>query len=37
MTKYAEVLENKAANKMTDDAHKLFLLLIDHQCIEMMM
>jgi len=36
MTEYAEVLENEAANKMTDDAHKLFLLLIEHQRTEMM-
>ncbi len=31
MTKYAEVLENKAADKMTDDAYKLSLSLIEHQ------
>jgi len=37
MTKHAEVLENEAANKMTDDVHELSLSLIKHQCIEMMM
>jgi len=37
MTKHAEVFENEAADKMTDDAHELSLLLIEHQCIEMMM
>jgi len=35
MTKHAEVLENEAANKMTDDAHKLSLSLIKHQRTEM--
>jgi len=30
MTKYAEVLENEAANKMIDDTHDLFLLLTEH-------
>jgi len=37
VTKYAEEFENEAANKIIDDAYKLFLLLIKHQCIEMMM
>jgi len=37
VTKHAEVLENEAANKMTDDAHELSLLLIEHQRTEMMM
>jgi len=37
VTKYAEVLENEAVNKMTDDVHELSLLLIEHQRIEMMM
>jgi len=36
VTEYAEVLENEAADKMTDDVHKLSLLLIEHQRIEMM-
>jgi len=35
MTKYTEVLENEAANKMIDDAHELSLLLIEHQRTEM--
>jgi len=35
VTKHAKVLENEAANKMIDDVHELFLLLIEHQCIEM--
>ncbi len=35
--KYTEVLENEVMNKMTDDAHNLSLLLIKHQCIEVMM
>jgi len=37
VTEYAEVLENEAVNKMTDDVHELSLLLIEHQRIEMMM
>jgi len=37
VTKHAEVLENEAANKMTDDAHELSLSLIEHQRTEMMM
>jgi len=37
VTKHAEVLENKAADKMIDDVHELFLLLIEHQRTEMMM
>jgi len=36
VTEHAEVLENEAADKMTDDAHELFLSLIKHQCIKMM-
>ncbi len=36
MIKHAEVLENEAMNKMIDDAHDLFLLLIEHQCTEVM-
>jgi len=36
MTKYVKVLENEVANKMTDDAHKLSLLLIKHQRTEIM-
>jgi len=36
ITKHAEVLENEAVNKMIDDAHELFLLLIKHQRTEMM-
>jgi len=36
MIKYAEVLENEVADKMTDDVHKLSLLLIKHQRTEMM-
>jgi len=35
VTKYAEVLENEAADKMTDDAYKLSLSLIEHQRTEM--
>jgi len=34
--KHAEVLENEVMNKMIDDAHNLSLLLIKHQCIEVM-
>jgi len=34
--KYAEVLENKAINKMTDDAHDLSLSLTEHQRTEVM-
>jgi len=30
MKKYAEVLENEAANKIIDDTHDLFLLLTEH-------
>jgi hypothetical protein len=37
MIKYAEVLENKAADKMINDVHKLSLSLIKHQHIEMIM
>ncbi len=37
IAKYAEVLENKAMNKMIDDAHNLSLLLTEHQYIEVMM
>jgi len=37
VTEYAEVLENKAANKMIDDAYELSLLLIKHQRTEIMM
>jgi len=37
MTKYTEMLENEAADKIIDDAYELSLLLIEHQCIEMMM
>jgi hypothetical protein len=37
MTEYAKMFENEAANKMTDDIHELSLLLIKHQCTEMMM
>jgi len=36
MTEYAEVLKNEAADKMIDDVHELSLLLIEHQCTEMM-
>jgi len=36
MTEYTEMFENKAANKMIDNAHELSLLLIEHQRIEMM-
>jgi len=36
MIEHADVLENKAANKITDNAHKLFLSLIEHQRIEIM-
>jgi len=36
MTKYVEVLENEAADKMIDDVHELSLLLIKHQCTEIM-
>ncbi len=36
MTRHAEVLENEAINKMTDDAHNLSLLLTEHQHTEMM-
>jgi len=36
VTKHAEVFENKAADKMIDNVHELSLLLIEHQCIEMM-
>jgi len=35
MTEYTEVLKNEAANKMIDDAYELSLLLIEHQCTEM--
>jgi len=35
VTEHAEVLENEAADKMTDDAHELSLSLIEHQRIEM--
>jgi len=35
MTEHAEVFENKAADKMIDDAHELSLSLIKHQHIEM--
>jgi len=37
VTKHAEVLKNEAADKMINDAYELSLLLIKHQCIEMMM
>jgi len=37
VTEYAEVLENEAADKMTDDAHELSLLLIEHQRTEIVM
>jgi len=37
VTKHAEVLENKAMNKMIDDAHDLSLLLTECQRIEVMM
>jgi len=30
VTKHAKVLENEAADKMINDAHKLSLLLIKH-------
>jgi len=36
VTEHAKVLENEAANKMTDDAYELSLSLIKHQRIEMM-
>jgi len=36
VTEHAKVLENEAADKMTDDAHELSLSLIKHQRIEMM-
>ncbi len=34
MTRHAEVLENEAMNKMTDDAYNLSLLLTEHQHTE---
>jgi len=34
--RHAEVLENEAINKMTDDAHDLSLSLIEHQRTEVM-
>jgi len=34
MMKHAEILENEVMNKMIDDAHDLFLLLTEHQRIE---
>ncbi len=34
--KHAEILENEAMNKMINDAHDLFLLLTEHQRIEVM-
>ncbi len=37
VTRHAEVLENKAMNKMIDDAYELSLLLTEHQCTEVMM
>jgi len=37
VTKHAEILKNEAMNKMIDDAHDLFLLLTEHQSIEVMM
>jgi len=36
MTRHAEVLKNEVMNKMIDDVHDLSLLLIEHQCIEVM-
>ena len=36
VTEHAEVLENEAADKITDDAHELSLSLIKHQRIEIM-
>ena len=36
VARYAEVLENEAMNKMTDDAHDLSLLLTEHQRTEVM-
>ena len=37
VTKHAEVLENKMINKIIDDVHDLSLLLIEYQCIEVIM
>ncbi len=34
MMRHAEVLENEAMNKMTDDAHDLSLSLTEHQRTE---
>ena len=36
MTRHAEVLKNKAINKMIDNTHDLFLSLTEHQRTEVM-
>ncbi len=36
VTKHVKILENKAMNKVINDAHDLSLLLTEHQCIEIM-